>query len=91
MKSHLYKFMLGMFLMMAARPLCADTIINFETNPSLPAQPNNFAAAGAMQTYTQAGVYSLRAVSSSVTPRFSRHSRLTGVLPMPTVPPTLAV
>jgi hypothetical protein len=33
--------------------------LNFETNPNLPPQPNNFAAAGAMQTYAQAGVYSI--------------------------------
>ena len=33
--------------------------IDFETNPALPAQPNNFAAAGAMQTYSTAGLYSI--------------------------------
>ena len=33
--------------------------IDFETNPALPAQPSNFAAAGAAQTYTQSGVYNI--------------------------------
>ena len=33
--------------------------VDFETNPALPAQPNTFAAAGAMQTYSTAGVYSI--------------------------------
>jgi hypothetical protein len=37
----------------------APITINFETLPSLPAQPNNFAAAGPMQTYTLAGVFSI--------------------------------
>ena len=37
----------------------AGIVVDFETNPNLPAQPNNFFAAGAMQTYTQAGVYSI--------------------------------
>ena len=44
----------------AGRPASAAPItINFETLPALPAQPNNFAAAGAMQTYTVAGVFSI--------------------------------
>ena len=33
--------------------------VDFENNPALPAQPNNFAAAGAMQTYSALGVYSI--------------------------------
>jgi hypothetical protein len=37
----------------------AATVIDFENLPSLPAQPNNFAAAGSMQTYTDAGVFSI--------------------------------
>ena len=37
----------------------ADQVIDLENNPNLPAQPNNFAGAGAMQTYSQAGVYSI--------------------------------
>jgi hypothetical protein len=42
------------------RPAPAAPItINFETLPSLPAQPNNFAAAGAMQTYSSAGVFTI--------------------------------
>jgi hypothetical protein len=31
--------------------------IDFENEPNLPPQPNNFAAAGPMQTYTKPGVY----------------------------------
>ncbi len=37
----------------------APITINFETLPSLPAQPNNFAVAGAMQTYSSAGVFTI--------------------------------
>lgn len=37
----------------------AQVTIDFETNPALPAQPDNFAAAGAMQTYTSPGVYTI--------------------------------
>jgi hypothetical protein len=37
----------------------APITINFETLPALPTQPNNFAAAGPMQTYTVAGVFSI--------------------------------
>jgi len=39
--------------------VAAPFTINFETLPALPTQPNNFAAAGAMQTYSQAGVFSI--------------------------------
>ena len=42
------------------RPAPAAPItINFETLPSLPPQPNSFAAAGAMQTYSSAGVFAI--------------------------------
>ena len=37
----------------------AGIVVDFENNPNLPAQPNNFFAAGTMQAYTQAGVYSI--------------------------------
>jgi hypothetical protein len=37
----------------------AQVVINFETEPSRPTQPSTFAAAGAMQTLTKAGVYSI--------------------------------
>ena len=40
-------------------PRAEAQIIDFETQPSLPPQPNNFAAAGPMQTYSQAGIYSI--------------------------------
>jgi hypothetical protein len=39
-------------------PAAAITI-DFENEPALPAQPNNFAAAGAMQTYSKPGVYGI--------------------------------
>jgi PEP-CTERM motif len=39
--------------------LAAPITINFDTLPSLPTQPNNFAAAGAVQTYTVAGAFSI--------------------------------
>jgi hypothetical protein len=43
-----------------ARPAAAAPFtINFETLPSLPAQPNNFAAAGPMQTYTVPGMFTI--------------------------------
>jgi hypothetical protein len=37
----------------------APVTIDFENLPSLPTQPTNFAAAGAMQTYSQAGVFTI--------------------------------
>jgi hypothetical protein len=44
----------------AGRPASAAPItINFETLPALAAQPNTFAAAGAMQTYSSAGVFTI--------------------------------
>jgi hypothetical protein len=39
-------------------PVAAITI-DFENLPSLPTQPNNFTAAGAMQTYSAPGVFSI--------------------------------
>src|SRR5712672_2408697 len=37
----------------------APITIDFENLPNLPAHPNNFAAAGAMQTYSVSGVFSI--------------------------------
>ncbi len=37
----------------------ASILIDFSTEPVLAAQPNNFAAAGMMQTYTHAGLYTI--------------------------------
>jgi hypothetical protein len=53
--------LLGAALTLAVgRPaLAAPITINFETLPSLPTQPNNFAAAGPMQTYNVSGVFSI--------------------------------
>jgi hypothetical protein len=43
-----------------AIPAIAGTLtIDFENLPSLPTQPNNFAAAGAMQTYSSPGLFSI--------------------------------
>jgi hypothetical protein len=39
--------------------LAAPITINFETLPSLPTQPSTFAAAGAKQTYSAAGVFTI--------------------------------
>jgi hypothetical protein len=39
--------------------LAAPITIDFENLPSLPAQPNNFAAAGAMQVYNDPGVFNI--------------------------------
>src|SRR5262245_40986100 len=39
--------------------LAAPITINFETLPSLPTQPNNFPAAGPMQTYNVPGVFTI--------------------------------
>lgn len=46
-------------LLISLAPKAQSQLINFDTEPSLPAQPNNFNAAGPMQTYTKAGVYSI--------------------------------
>src|SRR5260370_40767797 len=37
----------------------ASILIDFSTEPVLAAQPNNFAAAGMMQTYTHARLYTI--------------------------------
>jgi hypothetical protein len=52
---------LGAALLMGLAPRArADFVLNFETPPfPTTAQPNSFAAAGPMQTYTQAGVFSI--------------------------------
>jgi hypothetical protein len=47
-------------LLLGLAEATATTItVNFETRPPLPLQPNNFAAAGAMQTYSSAGVFTI--------------------------------
>src|SRR6266404_2255957 len=52
--------MLAALALLGVPPAPAAPItIDFENEPALPAQPNNFAAAGAMQTYSKAGVYSI--------------------------------
>lgn len=44
--------------------------IDFENEPALPPQPNNFAAAGPMQTYSKAGVYTISGGVVLGTPTF---------------------
>jgi hypothetical protein len=52
--------MVAAVLMMAVLPAGAVTItVDFENLPTLPAQPDNFAAAGPMQTYTMPGVFTI--------------------------------
>ena len=46
-------------VVLGATPRARATPIDFETLPILTAQPNNFAVAGAMQTYTQAGLFTV--------------------------------
>jgi hypothetical protein len=47
------------FLAGRAPALAVTITVDFENLPSLAAQPNNFAAAGPMQTYTVPGVFSI--------------------------------
>jgi hypothetical protein len=50
----------SVLLLGAANAAYGDTFtINFESLPSLPTQPNNFAAAGPMQTYSQPGIFTI--------------------------------
>lgn len=50
---------LGLALGLAGGATAATITVDFENLPTLAAQPNNFAAAGAMQTYSSAGVFSI--------------------------------
>ncbi len=59
LKVHCLVVALGIALLGQAPLARADIIIDFENTPSLPQQPDNYAAAGPMQTYTQAGVFSI--------------------------------
>jgi hypothetical protein len=50
----------GILLTLLAVPATAGpVVINFETLPALPVQPGTFFAAGSMQTYSLAGVFSI--------------------------------
>ncbi len=49
----------GVFLIDLPQSGATTTTIDFENLPSLPTQPDNFAAAGPMQTYTDPGVFSI--------------------------------
>jgi hypothetical protein len=51
---------------LAATPARANFSINFETNPSLPTQPSTYAAAGAMQTYSDGVVPHAYQISGGV-------------------------
>src|SRR5438552_229228 len=51
---------LAVLILTVGRPApAAAAIIDFENEPSLPAQPDNFAAAGAMKSYSKPGVYTI--------------------------------
>jgi hypothetical protein len=64
------------------RPAPAAPItINFETLPSLPTQPNNFAAAGAKQTYSSAGVFTIDGGVALGNPTFLPAFPLHGTVP----------
>ncbi len=52
-------FALLVFDLVTGQARAATILINFSSEPALAAQPNNFAAAGAMQTYTHAGLYTI--------------------------------
>ncbi len=69
-------------LMGAAQAAYCDTFtINFESLPSLPAQPNNFAGAGSMQTYSQAGVFTISGGVALGNPTFLAAFTANGSLP----------
>jgi PEP-CTERM motif len=53
-----YLLSLAVAALAFAQPARAD-IINFDTEPALPSQPNTFATAGSVQTYTKLGVYTI--------------------------------
>jgi hypothetical protein len=53
-------FILAALTLSVARPAQATSFtIDFENLPSLPAQPDNFAAAGAMHTYNAPGMFTI--------------------------------
>ena len=65
--------------------------IDFENEPTLPLQPNNFAAAGPMQVFTSPGNTQLAAESSSVIQHSCSRFRLTALRPICTVRRTLRI
>ena len=72
----------AVFMLAAAQAAYCDTFtIDFETLPALPAQPNNFAAAGAMQTYSQAGIFSISGGVVLGNPNFLPAFTANGTLP----------
>lgn len=52
-------FAMGLLLGTPRAAYCDTVTIDFETLPSLPAQPNNFFAAGPMQTYSKPGIFTI--------------------------------
>jgi hypothetical protein len=60
---------------------CDTFTINFETLPSLPAQPNSFAAAGSMQTYSQADIFTISGGVALGNPTFLPAFTANGSLP----------
>jgi hypothetical protein len=65
-----------------AQPVYCDTFtINFETLPPLPTQPNNFFAAGPMQTYSQADIFTISGGVVLGNPTFLPAFTTNGTLP----------
>ena len=60
---------------------CDSFTINFETLPPLPAQPNNFFAAGPMQTYSQAAIFTISGGVVLGNPTFLPAFTTNGTLP----------
>jgi hypothetical protein len=69
-------------LLGAAQTAYCDTFtINFESLPSLPTQPNNFAAAGQMQTYSQPGIFTISGGVALGNPTFLPAFTANGTVP----------
>jgi hypothetical protein len=61
-----------------AEARAATVLLDFETRPSLPAQPSNFFDAGPMQTYSEAGLYSITGGAVLGNPNFLQPFGLQG-------------
>src|SRR5262245_58154073 len=75
-------FAAAALLVGAAQSAYSDTFtIDFETLPSLPAQPDNFVAAGPMQTYSQPGIFTISGGVALGNPTFLPAFTTNGTLP----------
>ena len=73
----------ALILTLGGHVLAAPITIDFENLPLLPPQPNNFAAAGAMQVYNDPGVFSISGGVALGNPTFLP------AFPLPGSPPNL--